>query len=81
MMSLNCDYEILTKVFVGRMIYIMVFIIKSGQLFSVGKKNILFGVNNIISTILDVQMRNIRAALLSFDLFLKPMIGFLFLSF
>ena len=66
---LNCDYKILTKVFVGRMIIIMVFIIKSGQLCSVGKKNITFGVNNIISTILDVQRRNLAAALLSFDLF------------
>ena len=66
---LNCDYKILTKVFVGRMIVIMVFIIKSGQLCSVGKKNILFGVNNIISTMMDVQKRRLQAALLSFDLF------------
>ena len=36
---LNCDYKILAKVFVGRMIIIMVFIIKSGQLCSVGKRN------------------------------------------
>ena len=66
---LNCDYKILAKVFVGRMIIIMGFIIKSGQLCSVGKRNIIFGVNNIISTILDVQKKNCQAALLSFDLF------------
>ena len=66
---LNCDYKILTKVFVARMIPIMVFIITSGQLCSVGNKNILFGLNNILSSILDIQSKKGQAALLSFDLF------------
>ena len=47
---LNCDYKIMTKLFVFRMIPILIFVIISGQLCTVGKKNILFGVNNVFSS-------------------------------
>ena len=48
---LNCDYKILTKVLVKRMLPILQYVIRSGQLCTVGKKNILFGVNNILSSL------------------------------
>ena len=44
-------------------------IIKSGQLCTVDKKNILFGVSNIISSILDVKQRGDQACLVSLDFF------------
>ena len=47
---LNCDYKLLSKWFVGRVRPKLPFIIKSGQLCTVGKKNILFGVSNILSS-------------------------------
>ena len=49
---LNCDYRILSKFFVKRMKPVLPAVIKSGQLCTVGKKNILFGVNNILSSVL-----------------------------
>ena len=45
------------------------FIIKSGQLCTVGKKNILFGVSNILSSILAVKQSDIEACLISLDFF------------
>ena len=45
---LNCDYRILTKLFVGRIKPVLPKIIKSGQLCTTGDKNILFGVRNIL---------------------------------
>ena len=47
----------------------MPFVIKSGQLCTVGKKNILFGVNNLISSVLYVKKKNLGACLLSLDFF------------
>ena len=44
-------------------------VIKSGQLCTVGKKNILFGVNNILSSILNVKQRKSQACLLTLDFF------------
>ena len=66
---LNCDYKILSKWFVKRMKPVLPWIIKSGQLCTVDKKNILFGVSNIISSILDVKQRGDQACLVSLDFF------------
>ena len=66
---LNCDYKILTKWLVKRMKPVLPKVIKSGQLCTVGKKNILFGVHNILSGIFDVKQRNSQACLLSLDFF------------
>ena len=44
-------------------------VIQSGQLCSVGKRNILFGVFNILSSVLYVHQKNMAACLLSLDFF------------
>ena len=44
---LNCDYKILSKVLVRRMVPILPFVIRSGQLCTVGGKNILVRVSMI----------------------------------
>ena len=44
-------------------------VIKSSQLCSVGSKNILFGVFNILSSILAINQKNVGACLLSLDFF------------
>ena len=44
-------------------------VIKSGQLCTVGKKNILFGVNNVISSMLYANQKNVGACLLSLDFY------------
>merc|ERR1712240_476423 len=44
-------------------------VFKSGQLCTVGKKNILFGINNIISSILNVKQIKSEACLISLDFF------------
>ena len=66
---LNCDYKIIAKIFVQRMKPVMPKVIKSGQLCSVGNKNILFGVSNIISSIFSINHNNIGGCLLSLDFF------------
>ena len=66
---LNCDYRILSKFFVRRMKPVLPFVIKSGQLCTVGKKNILFGVNNILSSVMFIKERKLGAFLLSLDFF------------
>ena len=66
---LNCDYRIQSKFFVKRMKPMLPFVIKSGQLCTVGKKNILFGVNNILSSVMYVKEKKIGAFLLSLDFF------------
>ena len=58
---LNCDYRIMSKFFVKRMKPVLPIVIKSGQLCTVGKKNILFGVNNLLSSVLYVKKKNLRA--------------------
>ena len=66
---LNCDYKILSKWMVRRMKPVLPYVIKSGQLCTVGNKNILFGVHNILSSILDVKQRSSQACLITFRLF------------
>ena len=66
---LNTDYKILTKIFVLRMLPILFFIIKSGQLCTVENKNILFGVNNILSSILSIKQKKMGACMISLDFF------------
>ena len=66
---LNCDYKILSKWLVRRMKPVPPYVIKSGQLCTVGKKNILFGVTNILSSILDVRQKKSQACLLTLDFF------------
>ena len=66
---LDCDYKILSKWLVERMKPVLPTVIKSGQLCTVGKKNILFGISNILSGILNVKQRNSEACLISLDFF------------
>ena len=66
---LNCDYKILSKILVLRMKPVMPSIIKSGQLCTVGKKNIFFGVNNILSSVLYANQKNRNACLISLDFY------------
>ena len=66
---LNCDYKILAKLLVKRMKPILPTIIRSGQLCTVGKKNILFGVSNILSSILFTNQNNLGSFLISLDFF------------
>ena len=77
---LNCDYKILTKLFVQRIRPVLPEIIQSGQLCSVGKRSILFGIQNILSSICYVNQKNLGACLLSLDFFKaydRVMISFL----
>ena len=67
--SLNCDYRILSKFLVGRMKPVLPLVIKSGQLCPVGKKNILFGVNNILSSFSYIKKKKLGACLLGLDFF------------
>merc|ERR1712240_17637 len=66
---LDCDYKILSKWLVGRMKPVLPHVIKSGQLCTVGKRNILFGINNILSGILNVKQRKSEACLITLDFF------------
>ena len=77
---LNCDYKILSKIFVQRIKPVLPDIICSSQLCTVGKRNILFGVQNVLSTICYVNEKNLAACLLSLDFFKaydRVMISFL----
>ena len=61
---------------------ILGFIIKSGQLCTVGGKNILFGVNNVLSSLLSVKQRRRGAAMINLDFFKaydRVMLSFLLL--
>ena len=64
---LNCDYKILSKILVLRMKPVLPSIIQSSQLCTVGRKNILFGVSNILSTIFYVNKKKSKGCLLSLD--------------
>ena len=66
---LNTDYKILSKVFVKRMKPVLPKVIRSGQLCTVGEKNILFGVSNLLYTIFHVKDRKRRACILSLDFY------------
>ena len=64
---LQCDYKILTKIFVGRLLEVLPDIIKSGQLCSVQGKSILSGVSNLLSTLQYVSAKELNAAIISLD--------------
>ena len=64
---LNCDYRILSKLLVQRMKPTLPIVIKSGQLCTVDKKNILFGVSNIISSLVYANQRNRKACMICLD--------------
>ena len=67
---LNCDYRILSKLLVLRIKSVLSEVVKSSQLCTVQNKNILFGVQNIISSVLYIkQKKNLGACLLSLDFF------------
>ena len=66
---LNCDYRILSKVLVQRLKPTLPFIIKSGQLCTIEKKNILFGINNILSSAVYANKENRGVCLMSLDFF------------
>ena len=66
---LNCDYKLLSKWFVKRVKPKLHFVIRSGQLCTVGKKNILFGVSNILSSLLQIKQEKMMACLISLDFF------------
>ena len=66
---LNCDYKILSKGFVKRVTPVLSEVIKSGQLCSIGDKNILFGVSNVISSIDYVNMHKVAAYMATYDMF------------
>ena len=51
------------------MIPILIFIITSGQLCTVGKKNILFGVNNVLSCLSFAKQKKLGGCLISLDFF------------
>ena len=51
------------------MVTILIFVIKSGQLCSVGNKNILFGVHNIMSSLLYIKQKKMGACMISLDFF------------
>ena len=44
-------------------------VIKSGQLCSIGDKNILFGVSNVMSSIDYINLHNVPAYMSSYDMF------------
>ena len=66
---LNCDYKILSKGFVKRLSPLMPEVILSGQLCSIGDKNILFGISNIISSVEYAHLHAIAAYLSTYDMY------------
>ena len=66
---LNCDYRILSKIMVKRLRPVLPSVITFGQLCTVGRKNILFGVQNILSSIFLTNQRRGKSCLLSLDFF------------
>ena len=66
---LNVDYKLLTKWIAKRLKPLMKKIIRSGQLCGGGNKNILFGVQNILSGVGYVKQKNLGVGLVSLDYF------------
>ena len=66
---LNTDYKILSKILVQRMKVVLPNVIRSGQLCSVGDRNILFGINSIFSNLEYVRSKKKDACILSLDFF------------
>ena len=77
---LNCDYRILSKFLVKRMKPVLPSVIRSGQLCTVGRRNILFGTSNILSSISYIKQKNLKACLVSLDFYkayVRVLISFL----
>ena len=66
---LNCDYKLLSKWFVLRMKPALPCVIRSGQLCTVGGRNILFGVSNILSSIAIIKEQKTSGCLINLDFF------------
>ena len=66
---LNCDFKILSKWLVSRLWPVLPKIIKSSQLCTVEKRNILFGITNVLSTIIEVNEKKSHACLISLDFY------------
>ena len=66
---LNSDYKILTKWFVLRMRPVLPNVIRSGQLCTVGERNILIGISNILSSIALIKEKKSAGCLISLDFF------------
>ena len=66
---LNTDYKILSKLLVKRVKPILGKVILSRQLCTIEGRNILFGVNNLLSSILYVSCKKRKACILSLDFF------------
>ena len=66
---LNSDYKILSKILVQRIKPCLPSVIRSSQLCTVGNRNILFGINNILSSVLYTKAKKQKACLLSLDFF------------
>ena len=66
---LNCDYKILSKCFVKRLVPVMPEVILSGQLCFNGDKNILFRVCNLVSSVEYVNLHKVPAFLVSYDMY------------
>ena len=64
---LQCDYKILTKILVGRLLPVLPEVISSGQLCSVQGRNILHGASALMSSLLYIEEFNIPAAVVSLD--------------
>ena len=66
---LNTDYKLLSKLLVKRVKPVLKSIIKSSQLCTVQNKNILFGVSNVLSSVMYINSQNQGIFLLSLDFF------------
>ena len=62
------DYGIRNRLVATRMSMVMPTILTSGQLCSQKEKNILFGINNLISSVEYVNYKRLSAAIASFDM-------------
>ena len=65
---LSVDYSIKSRMMTRRLGPLLEDIIQSGQLCSRKKKNIIFGVHNILSSIEYINQKGLSAAILSFDM-------------
>jgi hypothetical protein len=64
---LQIDYKLVTKVMTQRIVLVMPQVIKSGQLCAIKGRNIVQGVKTLIMTLILIQMKNIKAALVILD--------------
>lgn len=66
---LSCDYKLMTKIMVKRLTRVLPEVLTSNQLCSNAPKNILFGASNLLSSIDYVNINNLSAYVISFDIF------------